>query len=879
VATAAASTSLLADAEEAATLAQADPAAALRMANEVLDRIDDTDLEVRAVARWAQGLAHRELEALDEAHRSFAAAAADADHGGLAHRAARIRLSWSLVLVYRGDTDAALAAMEAARPHLEGLEAGHCDVQHALVMMRLGRLDEALDDTLRALPILRANGDRLAEARLLNNLTVLRVYRAELDLALDASRAARAIGEELGQQLLVARTLHNEAYVHGRRGDVPRSLAGFDDADAAYRQLEDPEPYLAVLDADRAEVLLGAGLAAEACERAEASLAALDAAGNVTDRAEVALLVARCRLAASDREGAATAAADAADRFDEQQRRSWSAMARHVGIEAIPVHDPALAAQAEGVADELAVAGWRSAALQARVLAARARLSAGDAAGARRLLAAAANRRVPRTAADRAATWYANALLRVVEGDRRGARRAASAGLRVVDDHRATLGASEMRAHAAAAGVDLARIGLRLAIDDGRPREALQWMESARAVSVLVPPARPPDDEALADDLAQLRIAESERATASSPERADELVARVRALEAAVARRTRRVAGEQRPGAFRAADLLDALAGTALLEYAMLDGELFGLVASGGRVRMRSLGPVDPLEREVSSVGFSLQRLARRGASEASQVAARAALDHSLDLLARALVAPFRRELGDRPVVVVPSASIRRLPWGALDGLAGRPTSVAPSAMVWQRARAVDPPALDRCPVLVAAGPDLPGAALEVREVGRLHEGATVLSSRRATAAAVLGRLAEGVGLAHIAAHGTFRADNPLFSCLVLADGPVTVHELAALGNCPPWVVLSACDAAIHGSPAGDEILGLGAGLLSIGAAALVAPVAPVPDTATRPLMRALHRRLVGGDPPAVAVAALATPPAAAPADRAAQVAFGVLGA
>jgi tetratricopeptide (TPR) repeat protein len=878
VATGVASSSALADAEQAATLAHADPAAALRLANQVLDGPDDGNLEVRAVALWAQGLAHRELEALDDAHRSFELAAAAADEAGLAHRGARIRLSWSLVLVYRGDTDAALAAMEAARPHLEGLEAGHCDVQHALVMMRLGRLEEALADTQRALPILRANGDRLAEARLLNNLTVLRVYRAELDLALEASLAARAIGQELGQQLLVARTLHNEAFVHGRRGDVPRALAGYDDADAAYRALEDPEPYLAVLDADRAEVLLGAGLAAEACERAEAALAALEATGNVTDRAEVSLLVARCRLAAADRDGAAIAATDAAERFDEQQRRSWSAMARHVGIEATPVHDPALAAQAESVAGELAAAGWRSAALQARVLAARARLAAGDAQGARRLLATAADRRVPRTAADRAATWHANALLRLVEGDRRGARRAAAAGLRVVDDHRATLGASELRAHAAAAGVDLARVGLRLAIDDRRPREALQWMESARAVSVLVPPARPPDDRALADDLSQLRIAEAERATASTPERADALVARVRALEAAVARRTRRVAGEQRPGAFRAADLLDALADTALLEYAMLDGELFGLVASGGRVRLRSLGPVDAFEREVSSVGFSLQRLARLGASDASLEAARVALDHSLAVLSAALVAPFHRELGDRPAVVVPSASIRRLPWGALEGLAGRATTVAPSAMVWLRARAVDPP-VPGGPVLVAAGPGLPGAALEVREVGRLHDGATVLSPRRATAATMLAHLAEGVGLAHIAAHGTFRADNPLFSCLVLADGPVTVHELAALGTCPPWVVLSACDAAIHGSPAGDEILGLGAGLLSIGAAALVAPVAPVPDTATRPLMRALHRRLVAGDTPAVAVAALATPAAAAPADRAAQVAFGVLGA
>jgi hypothetical protein len=449
----------------------------------------------------------------------------------------------------------------------------------------------------------------------------------------------------------------------------------------------------------------------------------------------------------------------------------------------------------------------------------------------------------------------------------------------VVDDHRATLGASELRAHAAAAGVDLARIGLRLAIDDNRPREALRWMESARAVSVLVPPARPPDDAELADDLALLRVTEAERWSTTDPARGDALAARVRSLEAAVARRTRRVVGGDRAGGIRMADLLDALHDHALLEYAMLDGELFGLVAAGGRVGLRSLGPVAPLEREVSSVQFSLQRLARTGASAASHAAARESLEHSLSTLGEALVEPFRRRLGDRPAVVIPSASIRRLPWGALPGLAGRPTSVAPSAAVWLRAASVDAPRSLAGSVLLAAGPGLPAASREIRDLDAVHDGATVLRARAATARAVLERLGDGIDLAHIAAHGTFRADNPLFSSLVLFDGPLTVHELATTVRCPAWFVLSACDAAAHTSPVGDEILGLGAGLLSIGAANLIAPVTPVSDAATRPLMLGLHRRLVAGDRPAEAMARLAEEPAGQPADRSAQVAFGVLGA
>ncbi|MGH9227061.1 MAG: CHAT domain-containing protein, partial [Acidimicrobiales bacterium] len=152
------------------------------------------------------------------------------------------------------------------------------------------------------------------------------------------------------------------------------------------------------------------------------------------------------------------------------------------------------------------------------------------------------------------------------------------------------------------------------------------------------------------------------------------------------------------------------------------------------------------------------------------------------------------------------------------------------------------------------AGPELPGAEAEVRQLGRLYGTAEVLTGRKATAANVLAAL-EGADLVHLAAHGSFRADSPLFSSVLLADGPLTVYDLERLKAVPEVVVLPACDAAVAAVRAGDELLGTATALLGLGVRTVIAPVTVVPDEATASLMVALHRRLRAGQRPAEALA------------------------
>lgn len=121
-----------------------------------------------------------------------------------------------------------------------------------------------------------------------------------------------------------------------------------------------------------------------------------------------------------------------------------------------------------------------------------------------------------------------------------------------------------------------------------------------------------------------------------------------------------------------------------------------------------------------------------------------------------------------------------------------------------------------------------------------------VLDGEAATVAASLAAL-DGAALAHVAAHGHFREDSPLFSSLTLADGPLLVHDLQGLRRPPHRVVLSACESGVM-APVGDqELLGLAAALLSMGTAGVVSSLAEVDDAATVEVMVALHASLRAG--------------------------------
>src|SRR6201999_15579 len=99
----------------------------------------------------------------------------------------------------------------------------------------------------------------------------------------------------------------------------------------------------------------------------------------------------------------------------------------------------------------------------------------------------------------------------------------------------------------------------------------------------------------------------------------------------------------------------------------------------------------------------------------------------------------------------------------------------------------------------------------------------------------------------HLASHGHFRRDNPMFSFLKLADAPLNFYSLLEMELNAEMVTLSACHTGVNRVFPGDELHGLMRGFLYAGTPSLVASLWAVNDHSTTELMREMYSRIRAG--------------------------------
>ncbi|CAL9649299.1 hypothetical protein SUDANB176_06569 [Streptomyces sp. enrichment culture] len=762
-----------------------------------------------------------------------------------AEREADVLATLGVALVHAGRTRQGMDALRRGVERGTGHTRARVLFRRAYAWWVLGHHQDALEDVRRAVPVLRQADDVIWTARALTlratvHLALGSVERADADFT-----AAEALWDTTDQEHDKADAVESRGLAAFRSGDVPAALRLLDEAEERYAKLGTPT---FMLNIRRCEVLMAAGLAAEALAEADAAIRTLDGiGGQSTRKAELLLAAARAARLADDPQTAIARAALAVKLFAGQRRTWWETHARLVLIgarHAAGRGSGRLVADAAAVAEKLVALG-APAAPEASLLAGRIALELGWTADAERHLAAAARSRRSGPPLARMTGWAAQALRAQAAGSARGVLEACRRGLDVLDDHRMTLGASELRARATAQGAELAALAQKASLVSGGPRRLLVWSERWRATALSAPPTRPPADPALLSGMTAYReIAARAEEARMEGKPVPALEREQRRLEREIRSRTLHMRGEAPDGGdrFDVGRLLDRLGDGddgQLVELAVLDGRVQVLLCGRGRVRRFEAGLLAAAETEAEHVQAGLRRLAHPGADARLPV-----VEAAGRRLEELLLGPAAAHLGTGPVVVVPPGRLHRVPWALLPSLRERVLSVSPSASSWLRARETAPPPGGR--QVLVRGPGLATGGAEVPELADRYGGATVLEHDAVTVPRVLAEL-DGAALAHIAAHGAFRADGPLFSSLRMADGPLIVHDFERLDRSPYRIILSCCDTARFATVGADELLGLVTALLPLGTAGVVACSAPVNDAAVVPLMLALHKGLGAG--------------------------------
>ena len=801
-----------------------------------------------SIAHQVIGIWERDFGDLTVAVGHLRRARSLARRSGSADREADALAALGVAIVYTGRTAEGLRALDEGASRGDAITSARVLFRRGRVLWILGRHHEALDDLRAAVPVLRDAGDTIWSARALTLRGLVQLSFGATDQAGRDLAAAERLWELTDQDHDRGVAVWNRGAAAFRSGDLPTALRHLDEAARRFEALGTPAFGVSI---DRCDALMAAGLAGEALQEADGATALLE---RMRGRAPLgqsccwspprplSRRVTPARRSPGPPRPSGCSPVSAAT--GGPTTRGWCCSAR-----GSPPGLPPAGSYATSRRSPVGLAEMGSPqTVQASLLAGRVSLAIGWGRDADRHLAAAARGRHRGPALARADGWLAEALREMAAGRERGVLHACRRGLDALDEHRLVFGAAEPRALATAGGAELAALAQRVSLRRRDARGLLAWSERWRATALAVPPTRPPDDHELVRETAALReIAGRVESARSSGTPVPALEREQRRLERAIRgayapgaqRGHRRWPSPRRPRVTRPARRRladrDRRRRRRGARAALRPGQ--GAAVPRGR-RGRGRGRDRSPPRRAQKARVRAPRTAGRDGGAVRPAGSRRARLQDM------LLGPALRHLRPGPLVVVPPGRMHGVPWAALPALRDQVLGVSPSAGAWLRAGEVPPP--PGAAVVLVRGPGLATGGAEVPSLAPEYGEATVLEGGTATVSAVL-KAIDGCLLAHIAAHGTFRADSPMFSSLRLADGRLTVHDLERLSRAPHRIVLPSCDSGVLAPVGADELLGLAAALLPLGTAGIVASVVPVGDEASVPLMVSLHEGLRAG--------------------------------
>jgi CHAT domain-containing protein len=787
---------------------------------------------------------------------------------------------------YQEALDIARHARRVFDNYDERVLAAQLDTNIGNVYHRLDQYARALEYYDRARVVFADAGDRSALAMIdLNRATVL-VNLNKLDLALDLYAQTRRFFQACQMPLVVAQVSYNMAYAHFLRSDYSDALQLLAEAKALHADRGDHK-HVALSDLDAAEMYLQLNMFEDARALADAAARQFKRLGMDYElgKAKVFKALALFHLKDYTRVEPGLLAA----------KKIFVKEGNAVNAALVDVYLSDLYIKTEVPAK--AIAAGRKAlrvflkhklfvkANYTRLLLARAWLSAGKRSVARSLckslLASIGDHGTPWLAYQCHHLW---GTLLEMENRPALAYRHYARAIDVIEALRSTIPAEEFRTHFLKDKLAVYEDMVLLCLKSGRKErlaEAFSYIERGKSrtlVDLLTASVDArlqfpnPEDRALHARWNQLRAElhgyysqrnqqqarGDQRSVASGLTIEREIALREKALiEMQRQWQVRDREHASRPSAFAMtlADVQACLAGDeVLLEYYFARDRLWiFLVTHSDFELIPTATTKSQLRGLLRNLRFQIEKfLYDTHYVQAHLDSLRSSADWYLEQLYAALMQPAESWLRGKKLIVIPFDLLHYVPFHALR-TGGRylvedhELSYAPSAHILQLCRTRPTPRQGRPLILGVPDERVPHISEEIRTIASLFPEALLVEGAAATRAAFIENAA-GASIVHLAAHGFFQYDNPMFSALKLADAWLSFFDIYNLDLNADLVMLSGCNTGLNRVLAGDELLGLARGFLYAGAASLVVSLWAISDRATAEFMKIFYSRLKAGD-------------------------------
>jgi CHAT domain-containing protein len=880
----------------------------MRVASRLADRVEeigaisgDPVAELFAKACRARVLDHEGKHA--ESSRAYEAASRGMRAAGLLKEAAVLQKEHLVPLTHLGHYREALRTAGAARKVLarsDPNELAQLEANVGLIYYRLDKYKKALDHYNRADKIVSASGQ--SSDRPLEDLGRAYIFMEtdQPDKALELLERARKAFERERQTLQANAARFNIGYIQFRRGNFDQALAAYYKARDRLGDLGNKE-LVAWCNQDIAEILLALNAFEDSAEHAARARADFKGLRLPYESSQSAMIQGLAAMGLGRFDQAKTDLSDAREAFASAGNSVLTAIAdSYLAALAIRQDDgPEARRRSASALRVFARNGLETKSAHSQLLGARAAYIEGLGTKALRMARAALSRVEGLFAPQ--VVYQCHQVIGKVERDRgrsAPARTSFRNAVAAVETMRGGIAAAEFKSTFLQDKIEVYEDAITACLAEGSlesVEEAFRLVESSKSralADLLARFARSKGRSAgkkkaggaaestrtrlrkLIEDLnwyGSQASFEDEKGERRAPSVAERYRSKLSSCERQVAHLFRRLEAEQGADAAAPATVNDLSRllrpDETAIEYFITADDISAFVVSASSQRIaRNFASRKKIEGILAGLKFQMDRFA------VGQELVRERINHLKDAadkylteLYEHLIEPLEFLIATNKLVIIPHGPLHYVPFHALND--GRSylvdwceVSHAPSAAVLKLCRGLSD---DRrksrrtrsvengggAGSMVAMGlaePDTPSVDDEIRALGEIFPGAITLTGSRASYKNLM-RFGGRARFLHIASHGSFRPDNPMFSFLKLSDANLNFYSLVDLKLKAELVTLSACQTGVHAIFPGDELHGLMRGFLHAGAPSVVVSLWRASDRATAGLMGQMYGSIRAG--------------------------------